>query len=120
MVKKTTRRRGQQKAVQKSQAKSFVSHILLSILVMFGVVATYVSVVNASAVKGDEIRDLERSIAVARESAEQLAVDEAQLRSFATPAENVGFVPVDAQSMRVITVDSASTARTDVVAFAQN
>ncbi len=77
---------------------------VVAVLSIFGVVATYVGVVNASAVKGDEIRDLERKIATAQELAEKLAVKEAALRSFVTPAEDAQFVVVDASEIKTITI----------------
>ncbi len=106
MAKKTIKKNSKARIKSSKSTSWFSSRFVgaVAVLSMFGVVATYVSVVNASAVKGDEIRDLERRIASAQESAENLSVKEAQLRAFVAPAEDAQFVAVDASKIRVISM----------------
>ena len=100
-----------------SSKKPFRFFGVVAMMVTFGVVATYVSVVNASAVKGDKIRDLERQIAIAQERAENLVVEEANLRAFVTPVDDVKFVVIDVAAVQTITANVTPVLRKEVVAL---
>ncbi len=62
---------------------------------IFGILVAYVGVVNASAVKGGEIRKLEKRIERLEKRSEELALQEAALRLFEVPDENSDFVRID-------------------------
>ena len=69
--------------------------VALAALVLAGVTATYVGVVNAGAVKGSQIRQLEREMENLKRERRELTLAEAAAKAFQPPKDDEIFVPVE-------------------------
>lgn len=72
---------------------------------VFGFLALYVGVINAAAVRGDDIRDLERRIAQLTADKDTLALREAQLRAAdAAAVDQTRFEQVSAEESKALLI----------------
>lgn len=81
-----------------------MSHSMVFGGALFGLFAVYVFVVNNAAVKGTEIRDLERRITQLEESVEDQSLHEARLRSLIDPSEGGALAAVAPEEVRIVAV----------------
>lgn len=104
-----------------------LSHGMVFGLALFSLCAVYVVIVNTAAVKGAEIRTLEKRIAALQKAQQEYTLQEAALRSLARGVgdDDAALERVEAQDVRVIAaVDSTLSPRDEsdyanVVAVAQ-
>lgn len=81
-----------------------LSHGMIFGLTLFSLFATYLFIVNDVAIKGTEIRTLERHIVALKETIEEREIEEAQLRSLAHLKEDDVLEFIVAEEIRIIAI----------------